>query len=97
MVARYVQFVFILLDVSFPGCHFSDSMGPAHCQLLLAGFQLAGRESLFFSSSQHLSSALAGMLADRCVVVLLVSFLSFLLLLLVCRLTAWFLHVVFYE
>jgi hypothetical protein len=35
-------------------------MGPAHLQVLFADFQLAGREFLFFSSSQHSSSFLVG-------------------------------------
>ena len=45
-----------------PGCHVSVSMGPAHLQVLFADFQLAGREFLFFSSSQHSSSFLVGCL-----------------------------------
>ena len=60
VVARLVLFVFILFRCTFPGCHFSVSMDPAHLQVLLVDFQLEGRESLFFSSSQHSSSALAG-------------------------------------
>ncbi len=35
-------------------------MGPTRLQMLFVDFQLAGRESLFFSSSQHLSSFLVG-------------------------------------
>ena len=44
-----------------PGCLISVSIrDPAHLQVLFNDFHVAGQESLFFSNSQHLSSALEG-------------------------------------
>jgi hypothetical protein len=57
----------ILFDITCPGFHVSDtSMGPPHLQVFFADLQLDGWESLFFSSSQHLSSALARCFFPQC-------------------------------
>ena len=62
---RYVCSLLILLFTT-PGCHVSDSSVPAHLQVFFADFQFDGRESLFFSSSQHSSSAFVGCLFPQC-------------------------------
>ena len=48
------------VNIILPSCQVSVTMGPMHLQVLFVDFQLDGRESLFFSNSQHTSSALAG-------------------------------------
>ena len=65
MSTRYVCSVLILLFTT-PGCHVSDTLVPAHLQVLFADFQFDGRESLFFSSSQQSSSALVGCFFPQC-------------------------------
>ncbi len=59
--------MFILFVNTFPGCHVSVSIvGPAHLQVLLVDFQVLGRDDLFASSSQHLSSFLDGCFFPQC-------------------------------
>ncbi len=72
----------------FPGCHYSDSMGPEHIQVLSLISNWTG--------SQHSYSALAfggmilsAVLADRCAVVIFAPFLSLFLPLIV-LLIVWF-------
>ena len=52
--------MFTLLRTT-PGCRVSVSIeDPVHIQVLFVDFHVAGQESLFFSNSQHSSSALEG-------------------------------------